>query len=76
MHPVTTVYLGVCRYWRLGNRYNRFFTSLGIDLPISPPQYQIIYNGPMLAEVSDKYLKHREPGGLMLGLGFLFGLHH
>ena len=76
MNPVGTFYLGVARYFRCGKGPNRFFTTAGWNVPFSPPNYQIVYNGPGLADQSSRYIRFREPGGLMLGLGMLWGLHH
>ena len=79
MQPIGTFYLGCCKYYRLGRTGNRYFFSGGYNFPLIPPTYQsyhIVYNGPALAAQSSRYMKLREPGGIMLGTGILFGLHH
>ena len=76
MHPLSTIFMGAYHYWKLGKGPNRFFMLAGWDSPLTQPQYDIIYNGPQLTDRSKNYMRHREPGGVMMGIGFSFGLHH
>jgi hypothetical protein len=75
LQPVGTYFVGAAKYWRIGRKYNRFFINAGWDIPLMPPHYDMVGGGP-LTESSTTYMNRRSPGGLMLGFGCSFGLHH
>ena len=76
MNPVGSACLGASHFGRLGKRQNRVFVDLGYCVPLRAPQYNVTYNGPQLADQASRYIKLREPGGIMAGIGMLFGLFH
>jgi hypothetical protein len=76
LQPVAVSYFGASYYKRIGRTPNRVFVTAGWCVPLTRPEYTVDYNGPALADRSDRWMKFREPGGPMLGVGMLFGLRH
>ncbi len=76
MDAVGGAYLGASYYMRFAKGPNRFFVTGGWSMPFTEPIYHMDYNGPALADKSKRGMDLRKPGGPMLGIGFLFGLHH
>ncbi|MGE5317391.1 MAG: hypothetical protein ACM3ME_05305 [Chloroflexota bacterium] len=52
---------------------NRFYLDLGYAFPLEE-RYWKVKNGVILSDVSEAALDITQPGGFMIGLGFLFGL--
>ena len=70
----TNVYIGIYHFWRLGKRGNRFNITTGYSIPLSSNNY-IQTAGPAIDEDGRSVMKIVAPGGLMLGVGFSFGIY-
>ncbi len=68
-------FLAAYHYWTLGRRYNRFYTMLGWSVPMHSPHIAQV-SGPAITQSGRDHLERRAPGGLIVGFGFSFSLHH
>lgn len=76
LHPLSTAFLGLFHYVKLGNRNSRLVIGIGYSVRLQQPQYEQVSKSAKLSDNAISKIQKREPGGFMLGLGFLFGLHH
>jgi len=74
LNPQSNAFIKVYRFWNLGRAKNRFYTAFGWSVPITTPSYDQLAGEP-LSQNSINEMKILEPGGLVLSLGFSFGLH-
>ena len=70
------IFFAVYHYWNLGRRYNRFFTGFGWSVPLVDKKFIQLSPGSSLTQASANRIDRLAPGGLMVSLGFSFGLHH
>lgn len=74
-NPVSTVNLSWLKYWRMGKK-SRFNIELGYSVALNS-NYESNYSvkDPVkLTDVSKAAIKIIQPGGLIIGIGFSFGL--
>jgi hypothetical protein len=69
-----TVNISGNKGWRLGKR-NIFNFEFGYAFPASSASYYVIKDGSILSSTSITALKILQPGGLLLGASFMFGLN-
>lgn len=70
--PCQTLNLTAQHHWRLGKK-NRFNLEFGYSIPLTYDAYTI-KDGSVLTDPSELALRILQPGGLMIGIGFSFGL--
>lgn len=58
--------------WNSG-RKNFFYIDLGYSIPLEETQYRVIYGG-SINTASEQVLDILSPGGVIIGLGYMFGL--
>jgi hypothetical protein len=68
----STVNLKVGRSWRIGQK-NTFYMEYGYAIPIQSNPWKVTDNS-VLSSTSISALKLIQPGGLIIGLGFTFGI--
>lgn len=61
------------RFSITAGKKNRLYIDLGYAIPLKDRVWKI-KNGVVLSDVSEKALDWTQPGGFMVGLGFMFGL--
>lgn len=72
--PINTLNLGFERQW-IGSKGNRFFLTLGYSFALHNGDVYELYNkAEPLTKASALGLKLQSPGGIMVGLGYSFGL--
>lgn len=75
-NPVNVFNLSYVKFWRMG-RNSRFNLEFGYSIPLngkSESNYTIKTPGVTLAESAKNALVLVQPGGIVIGLGFTFGL--
>jgi hypothetical protein len=75
-HPVNTLNISYLKFWRMGKR-SRFNLELGYSVALngkSEANYTLKTPGVILTETSTKALNFTQPGGLIIAVGFTFGL--
>lgn len=70
--PCQTLNLTAQHHWKLGKK-NRFNLEFGYSIPLTYDAYTV-KDGSVLTDTSELALKILQPGGLMFGIGFTFGL--
>lgn len=73
-NPVGTVNLVYAYNLQLGKK-SKFALSAGYAMPVTKNAYDVITPGVVLSETSKQILEIMQPGGLILGLKFLFGIN-
>ncbi len=71
--PVTNGFIAGYHFFNLGRRGHRFYLQAGYSFRFSDDNYKVLYGGPLSADAR-KVLDILQPGGLMLALGFSFGV--
>lgn len=74
-NPQTNIFLSAYKYWSLGKRYNRFYSQLGWSLPISGGEKITQLTGNPVSIESKNRISSHAPGGLIVAIGFSFGIH-
>lgn len=74
LEPAANMYVGVYHFWTLGKRANRFSINTGYSIPFVTYNYSQVGGTPITQDGYDA-LKILAPGGLMLGIGFSFGIY-
>lgn len=70
--PASTVNISAIKYFLLGKqKKNRFHLEFGYAIPTSTNRYE---TDAMLTSDGTRFMKILQPGGLLLGAGFSFGL--
>jgi hypothetical protein len=69
------VFVAAYYYWYIGRGANKCYAELGWSVPLSGPSYTET-NGDPLTATSDQVVKILAPGGLMIGMGYTFGIGH
>ena len=69
------LFFAVYHYWNIGRRYNRFFAEAGWSTPLVNRKFNQLSGDPLSQSAVDR-VDRMAPGGLILGCGFSFGLHH
>ena len=75
LYSRTNVYLAAYRFWQLGRRANRIYLELGVSVPVSAGDAYQQTAGNTIDDNSKNTMKVLTPGGLMAGVGFMFGIH-
>jgi hypothetical protein len=73
LKPETNLFLGVYYFWTLGKHANRIYVDAGYSIPFESVSYTET-NGDALTTNADKTMKAIAPGGVMIGVGFSFGI--
>jgi hypothetical protein len=73
LNPKTNLFLCGYRFWNMGKHNNRFYLQLGYSLPLSNDDYTI-RSGDVLTSESVAAMDLVSPGGLIVGIGFSFGV--
>ena len=76
-HPAQSLQVVVGKDWRVGKKKNRIFFEVGYTLLFArsfDDLVTVLDNNPPLSDVSKLSLVILAPGGLSIGLGFLFGM--
>lgn len=69
---INTVNISAMKHWLIGKRkVNRIHVELGYAIPTSSDRYRI---GAELTNDGKTFMQLLEPGGIMIGTGFTFGL--
>lgn len=74
MEPQLNFYASAYKYWSVGRKSNRMFLQLGLSAPLTQHKYTQLAGAPISKDSGDA-LRLISPGGLIVGLGFSFGLH-
>ena len=70
--PCNTVNISATKYWLLGKQQkNRMHLEFGYAIPTSDNRYETAVT---LTDKGQNFMKILQPGGLILGVGFSFGL--
>ncbi len=73
LEPVGNVFFSVGNAWKLGKK-NRFYIEGGYAIPLVTDDYYEILSGETLSDDSELLMQMMRPGGLILALGFDFGI--
>lgn len=73
LKPAGTINLLYTHNWQLGKR-SKFCLNAGYALPLNQKPYDIITPNVELTEDSEVVMNVMQPGGVILGIQFLFGL--
>jgi hypothetical protein len=68
----STINLTVGRNWAIGKR-NIFYLDLGYAVPMQTEPWKVT-DGSVLSKESKSVIKLIQPGGLIIGAGFIFGI--
>ncbi len=73
--PVNNINLSVGRAWKIGRVKNRFYVEGGYSVRLNPDDaYTVLTPGMQLSSTSKQVMTITQPGGLILAMGFAFGL--
>lgn len=75
LEPQLNFYAAAYKYWNVGKRSNRMYLQLGLSAPLFQHRFTQLSGAP-ISDRSASILKTISPGGLIVGLGFSFGLHN
>lgn len=73
LNQETNLYLAVYHFWTIGHKHNRFYVDAGYSVPLNNIRYKQI-DGPLLSDRGTDEVKRLSPGGIMVGVGFSFGV--
>ncbi len=73
LKPVGNVFLSVGHAWKLGLT-TRFYIEGGYAIPLVTGDYYEILSGEKLSDDSELVMQMMRPGGLIIALGFDFGI--
>lgn len=73
LNPTANVFVAGYRFFNLGKRGHRFYLQLGYSVNLSNNDYTILSNH-TLDDVGRTTMRLLTPGGIILGLGFSFGI--
>ncbi len=73
LKPVSNIFLSFGKAWKLGKK-NRFYLESGYAIPMVTSDYYEVTSGDQLSENSKTLMQMMCPGGLILALGFDFGI--
>lgn len=62
------------RNWLLKNGKNRFILDLGYAVPLTNKNFYMLNDGSELSPDEDTLVRIIRPGGIIVGIGFMFGL--
>lgn len=67
-----TVNVSALKHWVVGaSKRNRFYVELGYAIPTATKRYRAPFT---LTSSGERFMRFIEPGGIIVGLGFNFGL--
>jgi len=70
--PQTCVFLSTYKYWRIGQRNNRFFLQLGWSRSLNAVKFKQTQGTPVSSN-SAAVTRSISPGAIVVGIGFSFG---
>ncbi len=73
LHNKTNAFVCGYRFWTMGKRNNRFHLQLGYSIPLSNDDYTVLY-GDVLSDEGEAVMDILSPGGVIVGIGFTFGI--
>jgi hypothetical protein len=68
----SVVNITIGRFWSI-NRNNVFYTEVGYAIPMKSSPWKVT-DGSVLSSRSKSVLNATKPGGIIFGIGFLFGI--
>lgn len=74
LNPVGTVNLVYAHNFRMGQK-SKFALSAGYAIPVTKNAYDVITTGETLSDISMQVMDIMQPGGLIVGFKFLFGIN-
>jgi len=75
LDPVSTINLSATKFWLLGKRkVNRLHLELGYAIPLQNNAYTIKDSAEPLSSAGKFAMRIAQPGGIIIGAGFSFGL--
>lgn len=73
LNPVSVINLTWMKHWQIGNK-SRFNLELGYSMNMSGKNNYTSKSGLVLTDKSKSVMDFIQPGGIIIGLGFSFGL--
>jgi hypothetical protein len=73
LNPKTNLFICGYHFWNMGKRNHRFYLQFGYSIPLSNNDYTI-KSGDVLTSDGAAVMDVLSPGGLILGIGFSFGI--
>jgi hypothetical protein len=74
LHPVTNGFVSGYHFFNLGRSgRHRFYLQAGYSFRLTDDNYTVVSGGPLSADARS-VMTILQPGGIMLGLGFSFGI--
>ena len=73
LKPVGNLFFSVGNAWKLGKK-NRFYIEGGYAIPLVTDDYYEIFGGEKLSDDGELVMQMMRPGGLIIALGFDFGI--
>ena len=73
LEPKVNVFVAGYRFWNLGRNGHRIWLQVGYSLRLDEDNYTIL-SGHTLTSGGDQAMTILAPGGLMVGVGFSFGV--
>lgn len=70
--PQTCVFVSTYKYWKMGQRNNRFFLQLGWSRSLNAQKFRQTGGVPVSSN-SAAVTRFISPGGIVIGIGFSFG---
>ncbi len=78
LNPQTNAFMAAYYFWSLGKRHNRFYVDAGYSVPLQTARFKQVFppgqSEPVINSGARDMLRNFSPGGLMIGVGFSFGL--
>lgn len=73
LQPKTNIFVAAYHFWNLGHNGHRIYVDLGYSIRLDNDNY-VINNGYTLTSDGETVMNVLAPGGLMIGVGFSFGV--
>jgi hypothetical protein len=73
LKPTTNLFVAVYHFFNLGKNGNRLYIDMGYSVRLTDDNY-VINDGSTLTADGEDVMRVLAPGGLMIGLGFSFGV--
>jgi len=74
LKPVTNFFISAYRFWNLGHSGHRFYLQAGYSFRLSDDYYTLNSQNVYLNATGRQEMQILAPGGLMVAVGFSFGL--
>lgn len=73
LKPMSNIFLGAYYFWTLGHHANRIYVDAGYSIPLQTYSYTVTDNYQLTSDAQSA-IKFLSPHGLMIGVGFSFGI--